>query len=82
MQEAGQCALQIMNLLQLGKIGKGADSMEGQYKSLQSRWYGVKKLPGEEKNSKIIDASEGKTFISRDRLVKIHVKVRNRVSIE
>ncbi len=49
---------------------------------MQSCWYGVKKLPGEEKNSKIIDASEGKTFISRDILVKLCVKVGNRVSIE
>ena len=42
MDETGQCALKIMNLLQLGKIEKGAYSMEGRYKSLQSHGYGVK----------------------------------------
>jgi hypothetical protein len=49
---------------------------------LQSCWYGVKKLPGEEKNSRIIYGSEGNPFISRDSLVKLCVKVGNRVSIE
>ena len=42
----------------------------------------LKKPPGGEKNIINIDGSEGKTFISKDSLVKLCVKNGNRMSIE
>ena len=41
MGEIGKHALKIMELLQLRKIERGAISMEGKYKPLNERWFGL-----------------------------------------
>jgi hypothetical protein len=77
----GSHALKIMELLQLGKIEKGAMSMEGKYKSLNARWFGCKhskkSTPGDGK-----EAAAGRCLISRDTLVKFRVKRGKKESVE
>jgi hypothetical protein len=79
--DIGSHALKIMELLQLGKIEKGAMSMEGKYKSLNARWFGCK----HSKKSTLGDGEEaaaGRCLISRDTLVKFRVKRGKKESVQ
>ena len=55
--------------------------MESRYKSLQSCWHGVKKMPAGEMSMNM-DKSDDTIVMSRDSLLKLHVKVGTRVSLE
>jgi hypothetical protein len=47
-EEIGAHALNIMELLQLGKIEKGSETMDLKYKSLTARWFGTKSSKGKD----------------------------------
>lgn len=81
MDETGQCSLKIMNLLQLGNLRSGHNLWREDtvFVITLVRCKEVTQGGGEHT---YIDGSEGRIVISRDSLVKLHVKLDKRVSIE
>lgn len=59
-----QHALKMMELMQLGKLEKGALSMDGKFKSLAALWFGTKK-----KEATMVAKGNDDAYIRRDSLI-------------
>ena len=78
----GKRVLKIVELMQLGKIEKGALVPDGKYTSLVARWFNTKKkkkASGEEAAS--IEANEG-VYIERNSVVKMKCKQGSTTTVE
>jgi hypothetical protein len=67
----------LVELLQLGKLEKGAATTASKFKSLKGRWFSQKG------DHEIVDGDkDGERYIQRDSLIKVHCKCGEIISIE
>ena len=74
------CALDLMKLVDLGKIEKGAVSSAAHFKSRNGRWFSQKKSEGETAN--VDEESKAPICIQRDSLIQVECKRGRMTSLE
>ena len=80
--DVGVCALKLVQLLQLGKLEKGAVSTSSKYNSRNGRWFSQKSKKdcsiGEVESDEVLD----KLYIQWDSLIHVNCKRGKSVSVE
>ena len=73
------CALNLIKLVDLGKLEKGAVSSAAHLKSKNGRWFSQKKTAGETAN--VDEESEAPICIQQDSLIQVECKRRHAASV-
>ena len=74
------CALDLIKLVDLGKLEKGAVSLAAHFKSRNGRWFSQKKRAGETAN--VDEESDAPICIQQDSLMQVECKRGRAVSVE
>ena len=74
------CALDLIKLIDLGKLEKGAVSLAAHFKSRNGRWFSQKKTAGDLAN--VDEESDAPICIQRDSLIQVECKRGRAVSVE
>ncbi len=76
-EDVSQCASDLVEPLQLGKLEKGAATTASKFKSLKGRWFSQKG------DHETVDSDkDGERYIQCDSLIKVHCKCGEIISVE
>ena len=82
-EQIGEHALKIMELLQLGQIEKGLHTMDLKYKSLTAQWFGTSTKANKGSKDDTADNVDDSTkYIQCDSLITLTVTRQNTTTLE
>lgn len=84
LREVQYSTLQLVQLLELGKLEKGAVSTESKYNSRNGRWFNLKQKKNDSSSEGVEGPSNGESdlYIERDSLIQLNCKRGRNVCVE